>query len=151
MKRFYFTFLPLIFLLSINLFGQNTFRTTSTSVIGYLEYVPKDYSQNSDKYPIVIFLHGIGERGVNSVDVNAIKQDIGLVERNGPPKFVKAGTQFPFILISPQLKSNYGGWPAAYIMEVLEYCRTYLRIDERRIYLTGLSLGGSGTWGMTPG
>ena len=60
--------------------------------------------------------------------------------------YVKNGTQFPFILISPQLKNNYGTWPSSYVMEVLNYVKTYLRIDERRIYITGLSLGGGGTW-----
>jgi dienelactone hydrolase len=127
-------------------FGQQTFRVTSPSVIAYLEYLPADYHANSDKYPIVIFLHGIGERGPNTTDTTILKQNIGTVTRNGPPLHVKNGTQFPFILISPQLKSNYGDWPSAYVMEVIEYCKTYLRIDEKRIYLTGLSLGGGGTW-----
>jgi gliding motility-associated-like protein len=68
------------------------------------------------------------------------------VLRNGPPKYVKAGYKFPFILISPQLKSNFGSWPVNYIDAVIEYCKTYLRIDKSRIYLTGLSLGGGGVW-----
>ena len=126
--------------------AQQTFRTTPTSVIGYLEYLPQDYNTNSDKYPIVIFLHGLGERGANSTDPAVLAGTINTVNKNGPPKHVMAGTQFPFILISPQLKSNYGDWPTSYVNEVIDYCRTYLRIDERRIYLTGLSLGGGGTW-----
>jgi predicted peptidase len=60
--------------------------------------------------------------------------------------YVKNGYKFPFILISPQLKSNYGSWSSGYVMEVINYVKTYLRIDEKRIYLTGLSLGGGGTW-----
>jgi dienelactone hydrolase len=127
-------------------FAQNTFKTTTKSVIGYLEYLPSDYNSNSNKYPIVIFLHGLGERGACSTDYNTLKSTIGYVEKYGPPKYTKAGTQFPFILISPQLKNNYTDWPHTYVQEVLDYCRTYLRIDERRIYLTGLSLGGGGTW-----
>jgi hypothetical protein len=60
--------------------------------------------------------------------------------------YVKTGAQFPFILISPQLKENFSNWPSSYVMEVVDYVKTYLRIDEKRIYLTGLSLGGGGAW-----
>ncbi len=126
--------------------AQQTFRTTSTSVIGYLEYLPQDYVNNSDQYPIVIFLHGLGEVGSTSTDPVELAKTIPLVKKNGPPKHVENGIQFPFILISPQLKSNYTNWPSGYVNEVINYCKTYLRIDERRIYLTGLSLGGGGTW-----
>jgi predicted esterase len=126
--------------------AQQVFKTTPNSVIGYLEYLPQGYHNNSDKYPIMIFLHGIGERGPNSTDPAILSQSIQNVAKHGPPKYVKLGSQFPFILISPQLKNNYGTWPSAYVMEVINYCKTYLRIDERRIYLTGLSLGGGGTW-----
>lgn len=126
--------------------AQQVFKTTAASVIGYLEYVPQDYNSNSDKYPVVIFLHGIGERGANSTDPAVIGGTIQNVAKLGPPMYVKNGTQFPFILISPQLKNNYGTWPSSYVMEVINYVKTYLRIDERRIYLTGLSLGGGGVW-----
>lgn len=147
MKKYYafyclFVLVNLIYSAS----AQNIFRTTPTSVIGYLESLPQGYDSNSDKYPVVIFLHGLGERGANSTDIEILAGSISLVERNGPPKLVKNGEQFPFILISPQLKSNYGDWPSWYVNEVIDYCKTYLRIDERRIYLTGLSLGGGGTW-----
>jgi dienelactone hydrolase len=127
-------------------FGQNTFRTTTKSVIGFLEYLPNNYNSNSDKYPVVFFLHGLGERGPATTDIATLKAGVGPVERNGPPKYTKAGTDFPFILISPQLKKNYTDWPLTYVQEVIDYCKTYLRIDERRIYICGLSLGGGGVW-----
>jgi dienelactone hydrolase len=126
--------------------AQQVFKTTPTSVIGFLEYLPADYNTNTNKYPIVIFLHGLGERGTNTTDIATLQTSIVSVTKLGPPKYVKNGTQFPFILISPQLKNNYGDWPTSYVMEVLNYVKTYLRVDERRIYLTGLSLGGGGTW-----
>jgi pimeloyl-ACP methyl ester carboxylesterase len=126
--------------------AQQVFKTTPTSVIGYLEYLPQGYNSNSNKYPIVIFLHGLGERGPNSTNPSVLQAGIAPVTRNGPPKHVKAGKQFPFILISPQLKNNFGDWPSWYVMEVVNYVKTYLRVDEKRIYLTGLSLGGGGTW-----
>ncbi|MFZ6013622.1 MAG: PKD domain-containing protein [Bacteroidota bacterium] len=126
--------------------AQLVFKTTSASVIAYYEYVPPDYSSNSNKYPVMIFLHGIGERGPNTTDKNILDDYIYKVAKLGPPKFVKNGTKFPFILIAPQLKSNYGTWPSSYVMEVINHVKTYLKIDEKRIYLTGLSLGGGGVW-----
>ena len=126
--------------------SQQVFKTTKTSVIAYLEYLPQDYHLNSNKYPVVIFLHGIGERGTNTQDTTLLSQSIQEVAKLGPPMYVKNGNQFPFILISPQLKNNYGNWPSNYVLEVINYIKTYLRIDEKRIYLTGLSLGGGGAW-----
>lgn len=126
--------------------AQLVFKTTSPSAIAYYEYLPSSYNSNSNKYPVVIFLHGIGERGPNTTDKTILGDNIYKVANLGPPKFVKSGTQFPFILIAPQLKSNYGTWPSSYVMEVINHVKKYLRIDERRIYLTGLSLGGGGTW-----
>jgi dienelactone hydrolase len=127
-------------------FAQQVFKTTSVSTIAYLEYLPEDYNSNSNKYPVVIFLHGIGERGPNTTDTTVLSQYIQNVARHGPPQHVKNGTAFPFILISPQLKNNYSTWPSGYVKEVIDHCKTYLRIDQRRIIITGLSLGGGGTW-----
>lgn len=149
MKRPTSCFLIAIFILSLALTpirAQHTFKTTSQSVIGYLEYVPKDYASNSNKYPIVIFLHGYGERGPNSTDPAILKSAVWSVAKNGPPKYVQSGTQFPFILISPQLKSAYNGWPAWYILEVINEVKSSLRVDEKRIHVTGFSMGGGGTW-----
>jgi dienelactone hydrolase len=151
MRKLTFVFLFCLSVLSLsfsysNVNAQLVFKTTSPSVIAYYEYVPSDYNANSNKYPVVIFLHGLGERGANSTNPAILDDQIYKVAKLGPPKFVKNGTKFPFILISPQLKSNYGSWPSSYVMEVINHVKKYLRIDERRIYITGLSLGGGGTW-----
>jgi dienelactone hydrolase len=126
--------------------AQNVFKTTTTSVIAYYEALPADYNSNSSKYPIVIFLHGIGERGPNTKDIAQLQANIYKVAKLGPPMHVNKGTKFPFILISPQLKNNYGTWPSWYVKEVIDHVKNYLRIDERKIYVTGLSLGGGGAW-----
>ena len=142
-----FIFFALTFtVVSATVHAQLVFKTTAASTIAFYEYVPTDYNSNSDKYPVVIFLHGIGERGPNTTTISTLQSNITKVAKLGPPKSVKNGTQFPFILIAPQLKSNYGTWPSSYVMEVINYVKTYLRIDEKRIYITGLSLGGGGTW-----
>jgi len=136
-----------------NINAQQTAKIT-TSGIGYLEYLPQGYGSNTNDYPIVIFLHGIGEKGTTSTDPTTIKTSLDKVSNVGLARYVKNGTQYPFILISPQLKSSYGTWPANYVMDVLNHVKKYLRVNDRRIYITGLSLGGFGTWttlGAYPG
>jgi gliding motility-associated-like protein len=129
-----------IFLSASQLTAQNqTPRVTTTSAINFYEYLPPDYNSNSNDYPVVFFMHGLGERG-------NLVTDLPKVAIHGPPKYVKNGHKFPFILISPQLRTTFGDWPAWYIDEVVEYCRTYLRIDPKRMYFTGMSLGGGGAW-----
>ncbi len=125
--------------------AQQTPKVTPSG-IGYLEYLPDGYHSNSNKYPVVISLHGIKEKGTSSTDPKLVLADLGKVANVGLPKYVKYGTRYPFILISPQLKSNYGLWSPAFIMQVLNHVKKTLRIDDRRIYLTGLSLGGFGVW-----
>lgn len=122
--------------------AQNQTAKVTPNGIWYYEYLPPDYNSNNNKYPVVFFFHGLGERGDTEADLPA-------VAKNGPPKHVKNGYKFPFILISPQLKKNKTGWPNSYMDQVIEHCKTYLRIDLSRLYITGLSLGGGGSWGYT--
>lgn len=147
MKKLIYLLLSVASFISFNkATAQLVFKTTSPSTIAFYEYLPTDYNANSNKYPVVIFLHGLGEKGPDTNDKSVLAANIYKVAKHGPPKYVKNGTKFPFILIAPQLKSNHGSWPSSYVMEVLNYVKTYLRIDEKRIYLTGLSLGGGGAW-----
>jgi predicted esterase len=147
-KTFYVCLLLLSFLSSSKVFSQVIlpFKTTPKSVIGYVEYLPPDYSSNTKKYPIVIFLHGQGESGPASDDPAVLATGYNSLVFYGPPKYVKMGTKFPFLLVCPQLKKSYGNWPSWYVMEVIEHVKTYLRVDPNRIYLTGTSLGGGGAW-----
>ena len=116
------------------------------SGIGYLEYLPGGYHSSSDDYPLVISLHGIKEKGTSSTNERQVLKDLPRVANVGLPKYVKTGKKYPFILISPQLKNQYGSWPASFVMEVVNHVKRTLRVDEKRIYLTGLSLGGFGVW-----
>lgn len=127
-------------LLSSQTFAQQTAKMTSGGT-GYLEYLPQGYSSTSNNYPIVISLHGIKEKG------NTLSS-LELVDNVGLPKYVKYGQQYPFILISPQLKTSMSKWTGDYVIEVLNHVKKYLRIDNRRVYLTGLSLGGGGVWSV---
>ena len=100
----------------------------------YLLYIPDGYNRTK-KWPLVLFLHGAGERGSN----------IDSVKRHGPPKLVDQGKNFPFILVSPQCPSDET-WSVRVLKSLLDDIRTRYSIDPSRIYVTGLSMGGFGTW-----
>lgn len=102
----------------------------------YLIYLPEGYGSEAGKeYPLVIFLHGAGERG----------GEVGKVAAWGPPKLVAAGKQFGFVLVSPQCPA--GKWWRVDDLEVLlKDVEERYPIDRSRVYLTGLSMGGCATW-----
>lgn len=108
----------------------------------YLLHIPAGYSADkAERWPLIIFLHGSGERGT----------DINLVKVHGPPKIVAEDPAFPFIIISPQLPDGEPypkgeGWDPVKLDVMLDDAQKKLRIDKRRVYLTGLSLGGMGAW-----
>jgi predicted peptidase len=115
--------------------------TADGSKIGFLEAKPADYGKK--KHPLIIFLHGIDERGNGT-------SEIMKVASHGLPKLLKNTTlQFngeTFIVLSPQLSKAYGAWEVFYIDEMLRYAKT-LQVDTNRIYLTGISIGGGAVWG----
>lgn len=122
--------------------GQHpqAFETQLTTTVGvrFLLYLPKGYDQQDGrKWPLIVFLHGSGERG----------DDIEKVKVHGPPKLVAAGQDFPFIIVSPQAPGNTV-WNGDTLNALLDELIARLPIDVERIYLTGLSLGGYGTWGI---
>ncbi|MFT3825520.1 MAG: PKD domain-containing protein [Chitinophagaceae bacterium] len=122
--------------------------TASNGVfIGFYEYKPTNYSTNT-KYPLIIFLHGIGERGNGTTDLPSVLN-------NGTPSNIKNGSTMTFtwngktetfLVLTPQLSNNYGSWPNFYVDEMLNYAKKNLSIDTNRVFLAGLSLGGGGVW-----
>ena len=102
--------------------------------LNYLLYLPKNY-QEQDKWPLLLFLHGAGERG----------DDIEKVKIHGPPKLIAAGQDFPFIVVSPQCPAD-GWWEPIELNALLDDVVRRYKVDEDRVYLTGLSMGGFGTW-----
>jgi predicted peptidase len=104
----------------------------------YLVYLPAEYdAKASAQWPLVLFLHGSGEKG----------DDIEKVKIHGPPKLVAAGKEFPFVLVSPQCPSDTR-WNAEELAKLVDALTNTYRIDRQRLYVTGLSMGGSGTWSL---
>lgn len=120
-------------------------NTTGTyKGINYLLHTPT--WTNGVKQPLIIFLHGIGERGDSLADVRRL-------EVNGPLRYTKTddivearGTPSNFYVLAPQLPTYADYWTANYTMSMLEYAKANLNIDVSRIYLMGLSLGGGGVY-----
>jgi len=106
----------------------------------YLLYLPPDYDKDAnDKWPLIMFLHGAGERGNN----------IEVVKKHGPPKMIAQGKSFDFIIVSPQCP-NDTWWPehTEVLINLLDEVEKKYRVDTDRVYLTGLSMGGFGTWAL---
>lgn len=117
--------------------------------IGFLEYKPKNYSTSGNvKYPVIIFLHGIGERGNGTTELkNVARIALPKMIRDGHPMtFTWNGKTETFLVISPQCPVSYGMWPQKMVDEFVEYARKELNSDPDRIYLTGLSMGGGGAY-----
>jgi predicted peptidase len=110
--------------------------------LNYLVYTPSGYDpQGSERWPLVLFLHGASMRG----------SDINLVKRQGLAKLVDQGREFPFVLVSPQCPSSqWWTWPQlrATLSNLLDEVESTYAVDPERIYVTGLSMGGYGTWSL---
>ncbi len=105
--------------------------------LGYLLSLPEDYSKGDNTFPLMVFLHGAGERGTN----------LDVVEVHGPPKLVKNGKKLPFIIVSPQCPPNQH-WDVDAVIALVDHIIKNYRVDTKRVYLTGLSMGGYGTWAV---
>jgi predicted peptidase len=103
-----------------------------------LVFTPENYDSQKS-LPLMIFLHGSGERGT----------DINLVKKHGPPKIAEKDKHFEFITVSPQCLKDAKGkgwWEVDDLNLLLDYVQKNYKVDKSRIYLTGLSMGGFGSW-----
>ncbi|GAF70929.1 unnamed protein product, partial [marine sediment metagenome] len=90
---------------------------------------------STEKPPMILFLHGAGERG----------SDIEDVKRHGLPKEIEAGRELPFVTVSPQCEEG-AMWDADALGCLVDEVARAQDVDPTRIYVTGLSMGGRGTW-----
>jgi DNA-binding beta-propeller fold protein YncE len=113
------------------------------SIVNYLLFMPRDTSAViNGKYPLIISLHGIGERG----------SDLWRVKGEGLPKILDGKNTFPFIVVSPQCPMTtewyYNDGLQAMVNTMIDSVIARYPVDTNRIYLTGLSMGGIGTLDM---
>jgi predicted esterase len=104
----------------------------------YLEHLPPDYNdekKKNEKFPLIIFLHGSGERG----------NKLELVKTTGFPQYLEAHKEFPAIVLSPQCPFGQQ-WRPQLVNDLVDEAIKKYRVDPDRIYMTGLSMGGYGTW-----
>jgi pimeloyl-ACP methyl ester carboxylesterase len=115
----------------------------NSNVAGFWQSVPSRYSQTTKKYPLIVFIHGIGELGTSLSRINCCGLPHHLSNKTFPANFNIGGVNYSFIVISPQFKKRPS---AAQVQSVIDYAKRRWRIDDTRVYVTGLSMGGGSTW-----
>jgi len=121
---------------------ETGFLDRSITVAGrsyrYQVYVPADY-QSKSSWPAILFLHGAGERG----DDGLLQTNVGLA-----PAIRQNPSRYPAIAIFPQVPrdSQWVGAPGDMAVAALQRTMREFKVDPSRVYLTGLSMGGHGTW-----
>lgn len=137
----------------------HSFERALTKSVGYkyLLALPPDYNAaNGKRWPVLLFLHGSGERG----------NDVWAVVRHGPPKLLRSDVTPPagetpndrarrenarqslaenFIVVSPQCPKN-AWWETEALLALLDEVAATHPVDPQRVYLAGLSMGGYGAW-----
>lgn len=102
-------------------------------------YLPKRHMTSEEPLPLIIYLHGSSRRGRNLEDVKG----------NGLPPLLDQNDDFEFVVASPQALSKYRWqecWQPDDLILLLDHLLATYHIDPNRVYLTGLSMGGYGTW-----
>jgi predicted peptidase len=111
--------------------------------LGYWRYLPPGYADDPAAiWPLLLFLHGFGERGDG-------ESDLSRVLLHGPPRRIQAGADYPCIVIAPQCPADsWWTFELDALAALLDALLVDLRVDRARVYCTGLSMGGYGTWAM---
>ena len=125
---------------AILLIHQHHRESQKTNVrYDYLLYLPESYQTEQKKeFPLIIYLHGASLRGSN----------LNLVKKYGLPHLIDKGEKFDFIIASPQCPEGLYWDSENWFDNLYTELTSKYRIDINRIYLTGMSMGGFGTWNM---
>ncbi len=122
---------------------QELARTFPACVKSRIEFrcllqLPAGYDPRSTtRWPLIFFLHGAGERGTR----------VSNLAKHGPPRIARERPEFPFVVVSPQCPSGEW-WRHESLLALLDRVTRELSVDARRIYLTGMSMGGFGAWSL---
>ncbi len=115
-----------------------SFESEITLRLGYryLLTLPDGYAaEESKRWPLLVFLHGAGERG----------DDLELLKKHGVPRLIAAGRKFEAIVVAPQVPAGEF-WNPHGVKSLVDEVRRTHRVDDARLYITGLSMGGFGTF-----
>lgn len=115
-----------------------SFESQITLKLGYKYFLtlPEGYAADESKeWPLLVFLHGAGERG----------DDLNLLKKHGPPKLIAAGKKFEAIVVCPQVPAGES-WNPHGVKALVDKVKESHRVDDARVYLTGISMGGFGTF-----
>ena len=107
--------------------------------LSYYLYYPENYEvTDKNGYGILVFLHGGGESG----------GQLNQIKKNGPPKLLVEGKEFPFLILAPQNPHIRQWWNVRAVNQLVDTIVANNNVDSQRIYLTGLSRGGSAAWDL---
>jgi len=121
---------------------EMSFKTSDSADVGYLVYLPKDFKADGEKeFSLIFFLHGRGESN----------GPLSLVAKWGPPMMAARGDDLPYVIVSPQCPKE-DNWSSETqqkrLTELLDNVVKKFKVNEQKLFLTGLSMGGYGSWTM---
>lgn len=118
--------------------SAHTLRKRVDARLDYLLYLPPNYKSQA-AWPMILFLHGVSDRG----------SDVEQVKRTGLPSLIEKGQSFPFIIVSPQCPAGDAWvWKLEALSALIDEVASQYKVDPDRIYVTGLSMGGFGSWAL---
>ena len=110
----------------------------NTERLNYLLTFPKGYAASSKPFPLIVFLHGGSGRG----------DDLNLIKQYGPELNAEKDPSFPFVVLSSQCPKGEIWTDTEALRDLILDVLSRYRLDSSRVYLTGMSMGGRGTWYM---
>ena len=104
----------------------------------YWLYLPEGYGQKERKWPMILVLHGSFQQG----------RDLSRIGTPIPPNVEEIRNSFPFVVVTPQCPDEYDAWPSELLADLIDEMVLKYNVDARRVCVTGVSLGGRGSWSV---
>lgn len=133
----------ILFFLPLLIFAQKDEKTLTKNItknisVNYVLQFPDAYNKEKHDWPLIVFLHGSGERG----------DDLSKLSIHGPLKYVENGNKLDAVILAPQCPEKQI-WDMDVLSTLIKEIVLKHRINFTRVYLTGLSMGGYGTWELS--